>query len=113
MGLLNGYNAGVGYDLATGLGTLNVANVVNGWTAATGSETAIVTVTPTPGSIVGNQTMSIKVTVSGASRDAYRNRFRYRWRIQLRNAAVNLRKLHIHGSGKYADRWIRYLTGEL
>ncbi len=65
-GLLSGYDAGVGFDLATGLGTLNVANVVNGWTSATGSETAIVTVTPTPGSIVANQTMSVKVTVSGA-----------------------------------------------
>ena len=65
-GLLSGYDAAVGFDLATGLGTLNVANVVNGWTSTTGSETAIVTVTPTPGSIVANQTMSVKVTVSGA-----------------------------------------------
>ena len=65
-GLLTGYGATTGFDLATGLGTLNVANVVNGWTSTTGSETAIVTVTPTPVSIVANQTMSVKVTVSGA-----------------------------------------------
>ena len=65
-GLLSGYDAAVGFDLATGLGTLNVANVVNGWTAATGAETAIVKVTPTPGSIVANQTLSVNVTVSGA-----------------------------------------------
>ena len=66
-GVLSGYDATVGFDLATGLGTLNVANVVNGWTSATGSATAIVAVTATPGTIVSNQTMSVKVTVSGAS----------------------------------------------
>ncbi len=66
-GLLNGYNATVGFDLATGLGTVNVANVVNGWTASTGSAAATVTVTPTPSTIVENQTMSVLVAVSGAS----------------------------------------------
>ena len=30
-GILSGYGAGVGYDQATGLGSLNVANVVNNW----------------------------------------------------------------------------------
>ena len=29
-----GYTAGVGYDLATGLGSVNVANMVNNWSAA-------------------------------------------------------------------------------
>jgi len=33
-GILTGYNAGKGYDLATGLGSLNVANVVHNWPAA-------------------------------------------------------------------------------
>ena len=28
-----GYNAGPGYDLTTGLGSLNVANIVNGWSS--------------------------------------------------------------------------------
>jgi hypothetical protein len=32
-GILTGYSAGAGYDLATGLGSLNVANVVNNWPA--------------------------------------------------------------------------------
>ena len=32
VGLLTGVDAGTGYDLATGLGSLNVANVVTGWT---------------------------------------------------------------------------------
>jgi subtilase family serine protease len=67
LGLLSGYDAAAGFDLATGLGTLNVANVVNGWSATTGSATATVTVTPTPTSILSNQTMTVKVAVSGAS----------------------------------------------
>jgi subtilase family serine protease len=31
IGELSGYNAGVGYDLATGLGTVNVANLASAW----------------------------------------------------------------------------------
>ncbi|MHB8527365.1 MAG: Ig-like domain repeat protein [Candidatus Acidiferrales bacterium] len=30
-GILSGYNAGVGYDLATGLGSVNATNMVNNW----------------------------------------------------------------------------------
>lgn len=33
-GILSGYSAGKGFDLATGLGSLNVANVVRAWPAA-------------------------------------------------------------------------------
>jgi subtilase family serine protease len=43
VGILSGYSATAGFDPATGLGSLNVANVVNGWTApATSTETATV-----------------------------------------------------------------------
>jgi subtilase family serine protease len=66
-GLLNGYNATVGFDLATGLGTLNVANVVNGWTASTGTAAATVTVTPAQSSIVSNVALIVTGTVAGAS----------------------------------------------
>jgi hypothetical protein len=31
VGILNGYTAGVGYDLATGLGSVNAQNLVNNW----------------------------------------------------------------------------------
>jgi subtilase family serine protease len=43
LGILPGYAATTGYDKATGLGSLNVANVVNGWpsTAASGPAAAI------------------------------------------------------------------------
>jgi subtilase family serine protease len=33
-GILTGYNAGVGFDLATGLGSVNIANLVNDWNEA-------------------------------------------------------------------------------
>ncbi len=44
-GILSGYNATTGYDLTTGLGSFNVANLVNAWPTSTG--TTSVTVTPT------------------------------------------------------------------
>jgi hypothetical protein len=63
-----GFNATTGYDLATGLGSLNVANVVNAWTAVTpGSATPTVTVTPSPSSINSNNTLSVTVTIAGGS----------------------------------------------
>ncbi len=69
------YNSATGYDLATGLGSLNVANVVNApgnvWvgsgTPVTGNATATVTVTPALTSISSNQSLSVVVTVSGSS----------------------------------------------
>src|SRR5450755_766400 len=45
IGILTGYSAGVGYDAATGLGSLNVANVVNYWPTSTTSP--VVSLTPT------------------------------------------------------------------
>lgn len=45
---LSGYNAGVGYDLATGLGSLNISNLISSWTAAgLSGTTTTLTVTPT------------------------------------------------------------------
>ena len=44
-GILTGYKAGVGYDAATGLGSLNVANVVNNWPTSTTSP--VVSLSPT------------------------------------------------------------------
>jgi subtilase family serine protease len=67
VGTLSGYNAITGYDLATGLGSLNIANVVNNWTAATvGTTAASVAVVPSPNSIAESQGVSVAVTVSGA-----------------------------------------------
>lgn len=44
-GILSGYKATTGYDLTTGLGSFNVANLVNAWPTSTA--TTSVTVTPT------------------------------------------------------------------
>jgi hypothetical protein len=67
-GELSGFGAGAGYDEATGLGSLNVANVVNGWPASTtGTGTATVAVAASPSSITTAQGTTITVTVTGAS----------------------------------------------
>jgi hypothetical protein len=68
VGTLSGFSGATGYDLATGLGSLNVANVVNAanlWTT-TGPNTSTVTVTPASGSIYPDLSLSVPVTVSGA-----------------------------------------------
>ena len=67
VGFLSGYSAGVGYDLATGLGSLNVANVVNAWTAVQGAAAATVTVKPAVASLNSNNSLSVTITVSPAS----------------------------------------------
>jgi hypothetical protein len=59
------YSAGTGYDLATGLGSPNVANLINGWTTPVPSGNATtVTISPatvngTAGSVGGNLTGSV------------------------------------------------------
>ncbi|MGA2730587.1 MAG: protease pro-enzyme activation domain-containing protein, partial [Terracidiphilus sp.] len=65
--VLSGYGAAAGFDEATGLGSLNVANVVNAWTASTGTGTATVTVTPAQTAIVVNQGLSVTVALSVTS----------------------------------------------
>jgi subtilase family serine protease len=67
LGILTGYSAGAGYDLATGLGSLNVANVVNAWTAVKGAAAATVTVTPGSSSINSSNTLSVTVTVASTA----------------------------------------------
>ena len=87
IGITTGYSAGVGYDLATGLGSLNVANVVNAWptgapagtfslsatnvsmgAGATTGNTSTITVAPTDG-FTGtvNFTCSVTSTPAGAT----------------------------------------------
>jgi subtilase family serine protease len=68
IGILAGYGAGTGYDQATGLGSLNVANVVNAWpAAAAGAGTAVVAVTPAQNSISASSALSVPVTVAAAT----------------------------------------------
>jgi hypothetical protein len=44
-GVLTGFSNNVGFDLVTGLGTINVANLVNDWTEGTGTLATTTTVT--------------------------------------------------------------------
>ena len=67
IGILPGYSATTGYDQATGLGSLNIANVVNGWTAATGLATPTVTVTPQDSTINSSNSLNVTVSVSGSA----------------------------------------------
>ena len=68
IGILTGYSASTGFDLATGLGSMNIANVVNAWTKVTpGSATPTVTVTPNPTSINSTNTLNVTVTVAGGT----------------------------------------------
>jgi len=66
IGILPSYSAGAGYDQASGLGSLNVANVVNAWPATVGTAAAKVTVTPVPNSINSNNTLDVTVTVASS-----------------------------------------------
>jgi hypothetical protein len=67
VGILNGYSATVGYDQATGLGSLNVANVVNAWPATSGGSGVTVTVTPASTSLILTQTLAVTGTVASAA----------------------------------------------
>ena len=67
IGILSGYSATTGFDAATGLGSLNIANVVNAWTSTIGTASATVTVTPATNSFAASQSVAVSVTVSGAS----------------------------------------------
>lgn len=67
IGTLAGYSATAGYDEATGLGSLNVANVVNGWPSAQGGTAkANVSVLAPSASPAVNAALSVTVTVAGS-----------------------------------------------
>jgi subtilase family serine protease len=63
---LSGYNAGVGYDLATGLGSVNATNLVEFW-GAPAPAPATVAVKPAAASIFRGTSLAVAVTVAGKS----------------------------------------------
>jgi subtilase family serine protease len=67
IGLLTGYSAVAGFDLATGLGSLNVANVVNGFVPTIGTTTSTVTVVPAQSTIISNIPLTVTGTVTGTA----------------------------------------------
>jgi trimeric autotransporter adhesin len=62
-----GYDATAGYDLATGLGSVDAAQLISFWNTATSGVTATVTVTPALPSITVDQSLSVTVTVAGST----------------------------------------------
>ena len=62
-GVLNGYATGTGYDLATGLGSVNAANLVNNWHTASFTPTNTTLTLPTTTVTHGRQ---VAVTVAAA-----------------------------------------------
>ena len=72
IGILSGYNATAGYDLTTGLGSMNVTNLVNAWAAA--ATAPAVTLTPTSltfaSTTVGSTTAAQVVTVKNSGTSA-------------------------------------------
>jgi subtilase family serine protease len=65
-GILSGYNSGTGYDLATGLGSVNAANLVENWsnTSFTASAT---TLSLSPATISHGSTVAAVVNVTSTS----------------------------------------------
>ena len=66
----SGYNTGTGYDLATGLGSVDATQLIAGYAAqgsgsGGGTNTPTVTVTPASSSIDVTQTLSVTVAVAG------------------------------------------------
>jgi plastocyanin len=68
-GVLSGYSAGTGYDLATGLGSVNINNLVTQWTSVSQSLTASKTTLSnvTPAAITHGQAVSFSITVAPSS----------------------------------------------
>jgi hypothetical protein len=65
--VLAGYNAGAGYDLATGLGSINVANLVNQWSTVV-FRPSVTTLTLSPTSGLGHgQAVTVSGTVFASS----------------------------------------------
>lgn len=66
-GILSGYSAGTGYDLATGLGSVNVANLVNKWNTVNFNASTTTLTSLSPATITHGQAVNVSVKVSGSS----------------------------------------------
>ena len=60
------YKAGVGYDLATGLGSVNIFNLVNKWNSATFNSTST-TLNLSPTTLTHGASVTANITVTGNS----------------------------------------------
>ncbi|MGO9317571.1 MAG: protease pro-enzyme activation domain-containing protein [Terracidiphilus sp.] len=63
----SGYNTNTGYDLATGMGSVDATQLVNYWNSSTGSAPATIGITPSPNPVTTVQSLTVTVSVSGGS----------------------------------------------
>ncbi len=63
-GTLTGFNAGTGYDLATGLGSVNVQNLVTKWSSVVSLASTTMLNSLTPTTITHGQSVNFSVTVA-------------------------------------------------
>jgi subtilase family serine protease len=65
--VLSGFDAGAGFDLATGLGSLNVANLVNasGWQSGTGGDDFTLALSPASVTISRGGSGTVTLTITG------------------------------------------------
>jgi hypothetical protein len=66
-GVMSGYNAGPGYDLATGLGSVNANNLVNAWGTVTTLPSATTLSNVSPTTVTHGQPVSFTVAVKPQS----------------------------------------------
>ena len=67
-GVLSGYTTGTGYDLATGLGSVNVNNLVTKWNTATfRSSATTLTLGPPTSGITHGQAVNVNISVAPGS----------------------------------------------
>ncbi len=65
VGVVTGYNAGVGYDLATGLGSVNAYNLVHRWKSVTFDRTST-HLAMSPTAIVHGQPVNVNIAVTSS-----------------------------------------------
>jgi Pro-kumamolisin, activation domain/Bacterial Ig-like domain (group 3) len=66
-GVLSGYNTGTGFDLATGLGSVNAANLVNKWSTVTFTQSATTLNSVNPTTLTHGQSSNVTVSVAPKS----------------------------------------------
>jgi len=66
-GVLSGYSAGTGYDLATGLGSVNAANLVTKWSGVTLTPSVTTLTSLAPTTITHGQAVNVSIGVAPQS----------------------------------------------
>jgi subtilase family serine protease len=63
----SGYNASTGYDMASGMGSVDATQLVNNWSSSTGTGAVTINVSPSPNPVTNAQNLTVTVSVIGSS----------------------------------------------